>query len=164
MILLKELVERRKAWRHMGRTVVLTNGVFDLIHYGHVTYLETARRLGSLLIVGINSDASVRAIKGPLRPLVPETERAAVLAALRCVDYVIIFEEQTAEALVQALQPDVYVKGGDYAASQGEPGKPLPEAAIVQGYGGRVELIPYLKGRSTSALIQRIVERYTDAG
>ncbi|GIV98511.1 MAG: ADP-heptose synthase [Herpetosiphonaceae bacterium] len=156
----EELMQRREAWRREGHTVVLTNGVFDLLHYGHITYLEAARRLGDLLIVGLNSDISVQTIRGPLRPLVPQDQRAGVLAALRCVDYVTIFDEPTAEALVAALQPDVYVKGGDYTIAEGDAGKPLPEAQIVRGYGGRVELIRYLPGLSTTALIERIIERY----
>jgi rfaE bifunctional protein nucleotidyltransferase chain/domain len=154
------LVSLREDWRAAGQRVVLTNGVFDLVHIGHVSYLQQARALGDLLIVGLNSDASTRALKGPERPLVGQHERAALLVALRCVDYVSIFEEQTAEALVAAVQPDVYVKGGDYAlpdATTGETqGKTLPEAPIVQSYGGEVRLIPYLPGYSTSELIAKI--------
>lgn len=154
----KELAQLRVDWRATGRRLVLTNGVFDLVHIGHVTYLQQARALGDLLVVGLNSDASTRALKGPERPLVPEAERAALLAALRCVDYVTIFNERTAEALVEALQPDIYVKGGDYAlASSGTTdGKVLPEAAVVQRYGGEVRLLPYLPGHSTSELIAKI--------
>ncbi|HEY7122949.1 MAG TPA: D-glycero-beta-D-manno-heptose 1-phosphate adenylyltransferase [Ktedonobacterales bacterium] len=150
-----------------GKTIVFTNGCFDLLHLGHVRYLQAARDLGNLLIVGLNSDDSTRRLKGPERPLVPEQERAEVLAALACVDYVTIFEEDTAVALVQALRPDVYVKGGDYAgnSSQGEPPAinyaKLPEAAPVLAAGGQVRLIPYLQGHSTSELIQRIVQRYS---
>ncbi|WP_029215301.1 adenylyltransferase/cytidyltransferase family protein [Kallotenue papyrolyticum] len=152
----------RQQWRSEGRTVVLTNGVFDLLHLGHLQYLQAARALGDLLIVGLNSDASTRHIKGPQRPLVPQAERAALLLGLRPVDYVTIFDEPTAEALVAALQPDVYVKGGDYAVAHAPAGagKPLPEARIVAAYGGRVVLIPYLPGHSTSELIERIVQRY----
>lgn len=152
----------RQQWRAAGRTVVLTNGVFDLLHLGHLQYLQAARALGDLLIVGLNSDASTRRIKGPQRPLVPQAERAALLLGLRPVEYVTIFDEPTAEALVSALQPDVYVKGGDYAATHAPAGagKPLPEARIVESYGGRVVLIPYLPGHSTSELIERIVQRY----
>ncbi len=154
------LVSVRQQWRKAGQRVVLTNGVFDLMHIGHVSYLQQARALGDLLIVGLNSDASTRALKGPERPLVGQNERAALLAALRCVDYVTIFEEQTAEALVAALQPDIYVKGGDYAlpdATTGiTAGKTLPEARIVQRYGGEVRLISYMPGHSTSELIAKI--------
>ncbi len=108
-------------------------------------------------MVGLNSDRSTRAYKGPLRPLVPEDERAALLLALEPVDYVVIFDEETAERLVEQLQPDVYCKGGDYG---GVAGKVLPEAAIVERYGGQVELIPYLPQHSTSELIERIRTRY----
>ncbi len=159
---LDTLLSLRQRWRHQRRTVVFTNGVFDLLHIGHLRYLQAARALGDVLVVGLNSDRSTRQIKGPQRPLIAQDERAALLLGLRVVDYVTIFDEPTAEHLVAALQPDVYVKGGDYQLSDGAvpPGKPLPEAAIVQGYGGRVELIPYVAGRSTTELIQRIVEHY----
>lgn len=159
---LDELVALRAGWAANGRRLVLTNGVFDLLHIGHVGYLEQARALGGLLVVALNSDASTRALKGPRRPLTTQAERAALLSALRCVDHVTIFEEPTAETVVAALRPDVYVKGGDYAAgADAEPdlGR-LPEARIVQGYGGVVRLLPYTAGRSTSELIRLIVARY----
>jgi D-glycero-beta-D-manno-heptose 1-phosphate adenylyltransferase len=160
-VTLAELCGRRADWRRAGRRLVFSNGVFDLLHAGHVDYLNRARALGDLLILGLNSDASVRAIKGPLRPLVPEAERAAVLAALRCVDYVTLFAEPTAESLLAALQPEVYVKGADYATAEGVPDLArLPEARLVLAQGGRVELLPYQPGLSTSALIARILERY----
>lgn len=162
-IALGELLTLRSQWRRDGRTVVFTNGVFDLLHLGHAQYLAAARNLGDLLVIGLNSDASTRAIKGPLRPLVPQAERAALLLNVRTVDYVTIFDDPTAERLVAAIAPDVYVKGGDYALTAeqaGAGGKELPEARIVQHYGGRVELIRYLAGHSTSELIKRIVERY----
>ena len=154
---LAELLELRAAWRVAGLRVVCTNGVFDLLHYGHLTYLEAARALGDVLVIGLNSDRSTRAYKGPLRPLVPEHERAALLLALQPVDYVVIFDDETAEQLVEHLQPDVYCKGGDYG---GASGKVLPEARVVERYGGQVELIPYLPGHSTSELIERIRTRY----
>ncbi|HMQ33241.1 MAG TPA: adenylyltransferase/cytidyltransferase family protein [Chloroflexaceae bacterium] len=159
---LHDLLALREGWRARGLRVVLTNGVFDLVHAGHVGYLARARALGDLLVVALNSDASTRTIKGPLRPIVPEGDRAAVLAALRSVDYVTGFDEPTAEAVVEALRPEVYVKGGDYAgAADGAPDLArLPEGRIVAAYGGRVALLPYAEGRSTSALIARIVERY----
>ena len=153
---LETLRELREGWRRDGRTVVFTNGAFDLLHAGHVTYLAAARALGDVLVVGLNSDQSVRGYKGPNRPLVPETQRGVVLAALRAVDYVTLFESPTAEPLVAALRPDVYVKGGDYAHPAGGDGKNLPEARIVLGYGGRVELIQYLAGLSTTALLAKI--------
>ena len=158
-VALEELLRLRREWRESGQIVVCTNGVFDLLHFGHLDYLTAARSLGDVLVVGLNSDSSTRRYKGPLRPLVPEHERAALLLALEPVDYVTIFDEPTAERLVEALRPDIYCKGGDYGSTGGL-AKPLPEAAIVERYGGRVELIPYLPGHSTTDLILRIVERY----
>ena len=155
-IALDELVALRAGWRQAGRRVVFTNGAFELLHAGHVTYLQVARRLGDVLLVGLNNDASVRGYKGPTRPIVPEWQRGVVLAALRAVDYVTLFTTPTAEPLVAALRPDVYVKGGDYAHPAGGDGKDLPEARVVLEYGGQVELIQYLDGLSTSALIARI--------
>ncbi|NLE77800.1 MAG: adenylyltransferase/cytidyltransferase family protein [Chloroflexi bacterium] len=137
-----------------GQQVVVTNGHFDLLHYGHVCYLQQARALGDLLLVGLNSDCSTRQLKGPGRPLVPQEERAAVLAALVCVDLVVVFDAPTAETLVAALRPQVYVKGADWEGSVGR-GEP-PEAAVVRASGGVVRYLPYLPGRSTSALIARI--------
>lgn len=161
VVSLETLCGLRAGWRREGVRLALTNGVFDLLHSGHVGYLEQARALGDRLVVGINSDASTRALKGPLRPLLPEAERAEVLAALRCVDYVTIFEEATAEALVKALQPEVYVKGGDYAGAGMAPDEArLPEARVVRGYGGQVILLPYKAGRSTTEVIAQIVERF----
>jgi rfaE bifunctional protein nucleotidyltransferase chain/domain len=148
-----------------GNLVVFTNGCFDLLHLGHVRYLQAARALGDCLVVGINSDASTRMLKGPGRPLVTQEERAEVVAALACVDYVTIFEETTAVTLVETLRPDVYVKGGDYAATgaadqiAGIDYAKLPEAAPVLAYGGQVRLIPYLPGHSTTALIERILQQ-----
>ncbi|MGC8788072.1 MAG: D-glycero-beta-D-manno-heptose 1-phosphate adenylyltransferase, partial [Anaerolineae bacterium] len=150
----------RQEMRLQGKTSVLTNGVFDLLHVGHVRYLQAARRLGDALFVGLNSDASARRLKGPGRPLIPQVERAEVLCALACVDYVILFDEDTAEELVHALQPDVYVKGGDYAGnSTGQAGKVLPEARVVESYGGRVVILPYTPGHSTTQLIAHILEQ-----
>ena len=159
---LAALLQLRDQWRAEQQTVVFTNGIFDLLHLGHLQYLQAARNYGDLLIVGLNSDVSTRQLKGPKRPLVPQAERAELLLGLRPVDYVTIFDDRTAEQLVAALQPDVYVKGGDYALSTGggSVGKELPEARIVQAYGGRVELIHYLAGHSTTELIERITERY----
>lgn len=157
-----ELLAHRAGWRTAGQRVVFTNGCFDLIHLGHVRYLQEARALGDVLVLGLNSDASVRQLKGPQRPLVAQAERAQVMSALRPVDHVVIFEELTAESLVAALQPDIYVKGGDYSASDvtSQTGKPLPEASIVRSYGGQVELIPFLPGHSTTELIKKVVALY----
>jgi rfaE bifunctional protein nucleotidyltransferase chain/domain len=156
-----ELAALLRVHREAGQSIVFTNGCFDLLHMGHVRYLQEARSLGDLLVVGLNSDDSARALKGPNRPLVPQDERAEVLAALACVDYVTIFEEITAVALVETLRPDVYVKGGDYATPSAAINyAKLPEAAPVLAAGGQVRLIPYVPGHSTSELIERIVERF----
>jgi D-glycero-beta-D-manno-heptose 1-phosphate adenylyltransferase len=156
VVTLDMLLRLRPGWREAGRRVVFTNGAFDLLHVGHVRYLQAARALGDLLIVGLNDDASVRAYKGPTRPLVPEDERAEVLAALACVDYVVLFGDPTATRLVEAIRPDIYAKGGDYAAGgQGE-GKPLPEAGAARAAGAEVVIVPFVPGRSTSGLIARI--------
>ncbi len=159
-VLEEEVRQRQRA----GERAVLTNGCFDLLHLGHVYYLQEARSLGDFLILGLNNDDGVRRLKGPGRPLVPEQERAELLAALSCIDYVTIFSEPTAGPLVALLQPAIYVKGGDYANAQG--GEPdttrLPEAKVVQEYGGKVRLIPYLPNHSTTELIaaiQRLPER-----
>lgn len=141
---------RRVEHAARGERVVATNGCFDLLHVGHVRYLAQARALGDALFVAVNSDRSARALKGPGRPLVPAAERAEILAALRCVEYVVIFDEDTAEDVMAALRPDVYVKGGDYTLDR------LPEARVVQAYGGAVRLLPLVAGRSTSQLIARI--------
>lgn len=130
-----------------GRRLVFTNGVFDLLHAGHIRLLEHARSLGDLLIVGMNSDVSARALgKGPNRPLNTEQDRAEVLAALRCVDAVVLFDEATPEALIAQLNPEIHVKGGDYRVED------LPETALVHGYGGEVVIVPLLKGRSSTRL------------
>jgi D-glycero-beta-D-manno-heptose 1-phosphate adenylyltransferase len=141
-----------------GERAVFTNGCFDLLHLGHVRYLQEARGLGDFLILGLNSDESTRQLKGTGRPLVPEQERAEILAALSCIDYVTIFSEATASSLVRLLEPAIYVKGGDYARAQGNLPDPdrLPEARVVQEYGGIVRLIPYVPHHSTTELIEAI--------
>lgn len=136
--------------RAEGETIVFTNGCFDVLHAGHVRYLAKARAMGDFLVLGLNSDASVRRLKGESRPINSEEDRAEVLDALRAVDVVTIFGEPTAEELVRLVRPDVYVKGGDYTTET------LPEAKIVQAYGGRVEFVPLLEGRSTTNVIERI--------
>jgi rfaE bifunctional protein nucleotidyltransferase chain/domain/rfaE bifunctional protein kinase chain/domain len=134
--------------RAQGGTVVATGGCFDLLHPGHVTTLQAARALGDCLVVCLNSDASVRRLKGPRRPLVGQDDRAAVLAALGCVDAVAIFEEDTPVAILEQLRPDLWVKGGDYSA------RALPEAPVLAGWGGRAVVLPFLEGRSTTRLIE----------
>lgn len=135
---------------------MFTNGVFDLLHVGHLDYLEKARALGDILFVGLNSDTSARRLKGEARPLVPEMERARLLAALRPVDAVIVFEDDTATRLIEALKPQIYVKGGDYAPTTGGVSKPLPERPTVEAYGGNVVLIEYMAGHSTTELIAKV--------
>jgi D-beta-D-heptose 7-phosphate kinase/D-beta-D-heptose 1-phosphate adenosyltransferase len=138
------------ALRREGRTVVFTNGVFDLLHPGHVRYLQAARAEGNALIVGVNSDRSVRANKGPSRPITPEAERAEILAALACVDAVVIFDEETPAAIIGRLQPDVLVKGADWAADA------IVGRDVVEARGGRVVRVPVETGWSTSAIVRKI--------
>jgi D-beta-D-heptose 7-phosphate kinase/D-beta-D-heptose 1-phosphate adenosyltransferase len=139
-------------WRKTGARIVFTNGVFDVLHPGHVEYLDEARALGHRLVVGINSDASVRRLKGPTRPLVPEHERAELVAALECVDRVAIFEDDTPERLIAEVRPDVLVKGGDWALDR------IVGREFVESIGGRVERIRLREGLSTSRLVERIAE------
>jgi len=165
VVSLDEMARVHTAMRARGQRLVFTNGCFDLLHPGHVAYLQEARTQGDALVVGLNSDASVRAFKGTGRPLVPQDDRAMVLTALACVDYVVLFDEPTAERLVATLQPEVYVKGGDYAKGEEQKaGKPLPEADVVRAYGGDVVILPYLPGYSTTALIDTILARHTIPG
>jgi len=158
IVSLEEALAIRARLQAEGKTVVFTNGHFDLLHAGHVDYLQKAKALGDVLIVGLNSDASTRALKGGNRPIVPQDQRARLLAALACVDYVLIFEETTAKSLVEALKHELYVKGGDW----GEDRIP-PEAEVVTSYGGRVRILPYLPGHSTTKLIKTIVDRFVGA-
>ncbi len=139
--------------RAQGRSVVFTNGCFDILHLGHVRYLESSRRLGDALIVGINTDASVRRLKGPGRPLQSELDRAQILASLSCVDAVVLFDEDTPKALIKALRPDVLTKGADYKTKRAVVGWDL-----VRKWGGRVELVPLVEGRSTTGLVRRAQE------
>ena len=137
-----------------GRKVVFTNGVFDLLHLGHVTYLQAAQKKGDLLVVGLNSDASVRRIKGPLKPLLQVEERAEMLLALACVDYATFFEEDDPYNVIKVLRPDVLVKGGDWAIDK------MIGGDLVQSWGGQVLNIPVVEGRSTTNLIQMVRERF----
>ncbi|MBX7134256.1 MAG: D-glycero-beta-D-manno-heptose 1-phosphate adenylyltransferase [Fimbriimonadaceae bacterium] len=146
MLTLDEALAKRA-----GKRLVFTNGVFDILHAGHVTYLAQARALGDLLIVGLNSDSSVRGLgKGADRPINPEGDRAVVLSALRAVDGVVVFGEPTPEALILALKPEVHVKGGDYDPEQ------MPETPLVRSYGGEVVILPLLAGRSTTSILDRL--------
>ncbi|MBO0848992.1 MAG: D-glycero-beta-D-manno-heptose 1-phosphate adenylyltransferase [Pseudonocardia sp.] len=148
-----ELIAAVTRHRHAGRRVVFTNGCFDVLHRGHVAYLEQARRLGEVLIVALNSDASVARLKGPDRPVNPEADRASVLAALRCVDHVVIFDGDTPVRLLELVRPEIYAKGGDYTPQM------LPETPVVHRLGGEVRVLDYLSDHSTSAIMRRIRDR-----
>ena len=136
--------------RSTGKKIVFTNGCFDIIHVGHVRYLNAAKKLGDVLIVGLNTDASVKMLKGESRPVNNEKDRAEVLLGLKAVDYVVLFGERTAENLVAQVKPDIYVKGGDYTVEQ------IPEAKIVQSCGGEVRLIDFVSGYSTTGTIEKL--------
>ena len=150
------LIERKNAaevcegLKRQGKKIVFTNGCFDILHVGHVRYLTAAKTFGDILIVGLNTDESVRRLKGSMRPVNNEKDRAEVLLGLKAVDDVIFFGEQTAENLIAEVKPDVYVKGGDYTLET------LPEAKIVQSYGGKVEFIKLVEGKSTTNIINAI--------
>ena len=145
-----QAVEFVRERRDRGETIVFTNGVFDLLHPGHVRYLQQARALGDALIVGVNSDRSVRAIKGPTRPITPQDERAELIAALACVDAAVVFDEDTPSQLIAALQPDVLVKGADWAEDA------IVGRDIVEARGGRVVRVPIESGHATTSMIDRI--------
>jgi D-glycero-beta-D-manno-heptose 1-phosphate adenylyltransferase len=147
---LSEVVEQRERWRAEGKTVALANGVFDLIHVGHVRYLEGAKELADYLVVAVNSDASTRAYKGPDRPHIPEGERAEMVAALACTDRVVVFDEPNVRNIIRALKPDVHVKGTDYTPDT------IPEADEVKAYGGRVAVAGDPKNHSTTELAKRL--------
>lgn len=147
------LLRERELWTTEGKTVVWTNGCFDLVHAGHVESLFHASELGDVLVVGINDDESVRRLKGPPRPILPASDRAVIIAAFACVDRVIIFPDDTPERILRELKPEVHCKGEEYAPPDG---KPIPEAAVVSSYGGRVEFLPNVDGRSTSSLVEKV--------
>ncbi|HEX2488931.1 MAG TPA: D-glycero-beta-D-manno-heptose 1-phosphate adenylyltransferase [Blastocatellia bacterium] len=154
IISLDQLRTERERLRRLGHRVVFTNGCFDLIHPGHVRYLQEARRLGDALIVALNSDRSVRELKGEKRPILDQNERAEVMAALGCVDYVTIFDEPTPRLVIAELLPDVLVKGGDWGADR------IVGRDEVEAAGGEVLSLPFIEGCSTTDLIERIVGRY----
>ena len=149
---LKTLVSLRRQWKAEAKTVVWSNGCFDLLHNGHVRNLQDAKAAGDILIVGVNSDESVKTNKGPKRPVQSETDRAEMIAALGCVDYVTVFSEKTPIAMLEALQPDIHCKGEDYADNA----KPMDERATVEAYGGRIHFLKLHPGFSTTGLIERI--------
>jgi len=148
---LKATVERLK---REGKKVVFTNGCFDILHAGHTRYLREARKMGDALILALNSDSSVRSIKGPMRPIVPEAERAEVVASLDSVDYVTVFDELTPLELIEFLRPDVIVKGGDWAE------KDIVGAETVRKWGGRVAIMPMIEGASTTNIIDKVLQVY----
>jgi len=147
---LEDLLERAAAERARGRRIAFANGAFDLLHVGHVRYLEAARREADWLIVGVNSDRSVSAAKGPGRPIVPERERAEIVAALACVDAVTVFDEDSPEALIRRLEPNVHAKGTDYEVHS------VPERAAVAAYGGRTAIVGDPKDHATTDVIERV--------
>jgi rfaE bifunctional protein nucleotidyltransferase chain/domain len=149
---LDQLLSLRQRWRQGQKTVVWTNGCFDLLHVGHVRSLREARGLGDVLVVGVNSDGSVRQLKGPGRPIIPDVERAEVLAALECVDRVLIFDEPTPGSILGRLQPEIHCKGAEYAPPHG---KPIPEAIVVESYGGRIAFLNMAPAISTTELVRR---------
>ncbi len=152
----KMLIDRKKISAHceqlrqQGKKIVFTNGCFDILHAGHVRYLTTAKNFGDILIVGLNSDESVRRLKGKTRPVNNQNDRAEVLLGLKAVDDVVFFGEQTAENLIAEIKPAIYVKGGDYNLDN------LPEAKIVQGYGGEIKFVQLVEGKSTTNIIKKI--------
>ncbi|MBC8095883.1 MAG: adenylyltransferase/cytidyltransferase family protein [Akkermansiaceae bacterium] len=154
IISLNELPAWRNKLRESGKKLVVTNGCFDILHLGHVTYLESARNEGDALLIGLNSDAAVSGLKGKGRPVNSQTDRAAVLAALESVDGVCIFDHQVAADFLAIAQPDIYVKGGDYTLETLN----QEERAVVVKAGGRIVLIPFVPGKSTTALLQKIVK------
>ncbi len=145
-----QLALRAEFYRRAGRRIVFTNGCFDILHRGHIAYLNRAKALGDILIVGLNSDLSIRKLKGPDRPINSLEDRAQVLAALSCVDHIVPFDSQTPHELIRVVRPDVFVKGGDYTLET------LPEASLVNELGGRVEILPYLESYSTTSVIEKI--------
>lgn len=147
-----KLPEWRKAFRATGKKLVVTNGCFDLLHLGHVSYLESARNLGDALLVGINGDAAARQLKGPGRPVNPEADRAAVLAALASVDGVCIFTDKMAAKFLSTARPDIYVKGGDYTLDTLN----QEERHVVESAGGKIVIFPLVPGKSTTALLEKI--------
>lgn len=153
---IKELKNIISSLRNRGKRVVFTNGCFDILHMGHIKYLQKARDHGDLLVLGLNDDHSVKKLKGPRRPLINQDERANILAALNCIDYIILFSELTPENLIRELKPDILVKGGDYIIND------VVGRDIVEGYGGRVEIVPFIEGYSTSGIVRKIVDKYSE--
>lgn len=154
LLSIEEMAEERERLRGQGKKLVFTNGCFDILHIGHATYLSWARSLGDALVVAINSDSSVRRIKGPKRPIVSQNDRAALLLALRCVDYVVFFDDDTPVGAISAIVPDILVKGRDWAGR-------VAGADIVEAAGGTVMLADLVPGRSTTGIIERVLDVYS---
>ena len=152
-----DTLEKVRQWHASGKKVVFSNGCFDILHAGHIEYLTAARKLGDVLLIGLNSDASVSRLKGPNRPVCSETDRAAVLSALQVVDAVTLFDEDTPEELIATLLPDILVKGSDWAVEH------IAGARAVLEHGGEVLTIPLLEGRSTSGIIEKIIQLYSQS-
>ena len=148
-----ELVAALEQERKAGKSIAFANGCFDVLHVGHIRYLQDSAKAADVLVVGVNGDASVCASKGPSRPIYPCEERVALLAALELVDAILVFDDPTPERVLAQLRPDVHVKGADYAPPHG---KPIPERAIVEAYGGRIEFLPLVPGRSSTDTITRL--------
>jgi len=153
IISLEEIGSRIRSWRKESRKLVFTNGCFDILHSGHVRYLQTAASFGDILLLGLNSDSSVRKLKGPRRPIMTQADRAYLLSAIEAIDCIVIFDEDTPARLIQTVRPDVLVKGGDY----------LPEEVVgyntVKENGGYVRIVPYVEGKSTSRIVNSILEQ-----
>jgi D-beta-D-heptose 7-phosphate kinase / D-beta-D-heptose 1-phosphate adenosyltransferase len=153
---IKELKYILNSKRNEGNKIVFTNGCFDILHVGHIQYLQKAMEFGDLLVLGLNDDDSVRKLKGPKRPLINQDERANILAALDCIDYIALFSELTPENIIKEVMPDILVKGGDYLP------KDVVGKDIVESYGGRVEIVPFIEGYSTSSIVKKIIDKYRD--
>ncbi len=153
----KELKKMIASLKAKGTKIVFTNGCFDVLHVGHARYLQEAKSLGDILVVAVNTDSSVKQFKGDKRPVTPEDERAEMVAALECVDYVVLFDDRLPSRILNELRPDIDVKGGDYTIDK------MPEASVVLGYGGKVKILKEVKGKATTNIIKRIVEAYGDA-
>lgn len=149
VISLNELLAKLKELKLQNKTIVTTNGCFDILHVGHVRYLNQAKNLGDILIIGLNSDSSVKMLKGPTRPINNENDRAEVLAGLSAVDYIVLFSDKTPADLLKQIKPDIHVKGGDYDVNT------LPEAKIIQEAGGKIVFLPFVAGKSTTSIIEK---------
>lgn len=149
MLTLPDLKAQIQKARDAGKKIVFTNGCFDLLHVGHTRYLNEAKKLGDVLVVGVNSDASVKRLKGPTRPIQNESDRSEILLALKAINHAIVFEDDTPEALIKELRPDILVKGGDWAIEK------IVGAPFVQSYGGKVLSLPFIEGRSTTKIIEK---------